>query len=169
MRNLPKEKIKTITIILLSITLIITVPMLNHEKQEDEEQFESFLNEFYHHLDLTLMAADNILESPEDIEDWDYHLKKLRHHLDQTSLVLETGNRFIDWDIQIESYFFKYVSNFSADDEPTEEQLAELENIRDALQYMKDGLYSEETGQENKDLSIDQFNEIISEGAKLGE
>ncbi|RPF51067.1 hypothetical protein [Aquisalibacillus elongatus] len=141
----------------MAVVLFITVPWLVLEKVEDKQQFEAYLNEFYKTLDDTHRDVEAIQSNPDEMSPLliDQNLEKLNS-------ILRLGNRTINNDIQDQPRFF--VGRISAD----EVQQAELEKVEEGLSYMLDKLHSEETGQENPDLTVEMFGEIIEKGASIG-
>ena len=166
--DMKKKGINTTYVIsVLVIILVITLPMLIYAKQEDKKQFESFLNEFYSKLDNTLDSVDYLLSSVDsDISD---RLIELDHKLETTNLLLHIGSRSVDSRINDQPRFFigRIIQN-QHNSGLTDEQKSELEKLQRGLKYMKDGLYSQKTGQEIK-ISVKEFNQIIEEGARIGE
>ncbi|AOM83877.1 hypothetical protein [Salisediminibacterium beveridgei] len=162
-----KEKIKTYALILLTICFVITAPMLFQAKMEDRRQYEAFLNEFYANLDNTLYSIEYFLSEEEKGVTT---LASIEHNLETTHLLLRMGDKTVNSHISAQPRFFAGRITQHPNDEGTltEEQQSELEKVREGLQYMKEGLYSEETGQENKHLSAKEFNAIIEQGASIG-
>jgi len=101
-----------------------------------------------------------------DISD---RLIELDHKLETTNLLLHIGSRSVDSRINDQPRFFigRIIQN-QHNSGLTDEQKSELEKLQRGLKYMKDGLYSQKTGQEIK-ISVKEFNQIIEEGARIGE
>ncbi|WP_138420840.1 hypothetical protein [Aquibacillus sediminis] len=166
-----KEKIKTYALILLSVILVITFSLHFQKINEEKRQYEAYLNEFYAHLDSTVYSVQYLLSNREEM-DITGNLMNIEHNLETTNLLLRMGDRTVDSNITSHPRFFvgRIMPNPLNDDgRLTNEQRSELEKVQKGIEYMKEGLYSEQTGQENKDLSVKEFNEIIKEGAKIGE
>lgn len=160
----------TYVISVLVIVLVITLPMLILANLDDKKQFESFLNEFYKNLDSTLDSVDYLLSTEDsDIAD---RLIDLDHNLETTNLLLRMGYRTVDSRIKDQPRFFigRIIQKQNNNDGGlTDEQRSELEKVQKGLKYMKNGIYSQETGQENIKISVKEFNEIIEEGARIGD
>jgi len=166
-----KEKVKTYALILLSGVLVIIFSLHFQKINEDKRQYEAYLNEFYAHLDSTVQSVQYLLSNTEEM-DITGNLMSIENNLETTNLLLRIGDRTVDSNINSHPRFFVgriTLSPANDDRRLTKEQRSELEKVQKGLEYMKEGLYSEQTGQENKDLSAKEFNEIIEKGASIGE
>ncbi|MBO8173109.1 MAG: hypothetical protein H0Z33_14615 [Bacillaceae bacterium] len=170
MRNISFDQLKIYLLVFLSIAVLIVTPMLYLEKAEKQKEYERFLNQFYHELDGALSQVDFILSSERDEHvDYIYNLALLDKRLERTYLTLEAGSHYVDRDITTPTYFFMNRIKLPQGNEELILEENELRRIKEALQYMKERLYSEETGQENKNITIPELNDILREGARLGE
>ncbi|UCZ54867.1 hypothetical protein LGQ02_09030 [Bacillus shivajii] len=168
------NKAKNIFIIGLSIALIISVFMLYHEKLENkkeyESQYESFLNRFYFNLSDAKAELDVILT--DDIEG--EHLKRslivVESKLNELYAILDLGNATVNRGIRKQDTFLQYsntVSNFAENDTLTTIEEDFIEGMNKVLTVVENGLYSEKIGQEDPNLTIDEFNNILKEGTEL--
>lgn len=165
------EKVKTYALILLSGVLVIIFSLYFQKINEEKRQYEAYLNEFYAHLDNTDQSVQYLLSNTEEM-DISGILMSIENNLETTNLLLSIGNRTVDSNITYHPRFFVgriTIEPANDDGRLTKEQRSELQKVEKGLEYMKEGLYSEQTGQENKDLSAKEFNEIIEKGASLGE
>jgi len=173
-KNLLTDRLKNYLLILLSIAVIISGPMLYEEKVKNNREYGRFLNQFYHELDITLSQIDFLLSSYEGDENFDlgYNLSLLDKRLERTHLTLESGNNYVDSEIRTQTYFFMNrikIPRANDDGELGKNVKEELESIKEGLEYMKVGLSSEGTEQENKNITVKEFNEILKEGAAIGD
>jgi hypothetical protein len=170
MKKISNDELKNYLLVILSIAFIIGAPMLYLEKVEDKRHYERFLNRFYHELDTTLYAVENVLSSSETEEHLLESLMRLEKRFERTYLVLDAGNSFLNDDINKQTRLFMHRINLNVieDGKFQENERYELKRIKEALEFIKNGLYSEETGQEGKNISIKEFNEILEEGARIG-
>lgn len=160
-------KIKTYLLIIISFALIITGTQLYQEKQESKRQYESFLNHFYFELTSAIQSLQSVLEQPLEGKDLEQALLHVEQDLERTDFMLEAGSYFVDRDIGHTSIFSNHPINQFADDHTlTNEEVHYLENLKKDLDSIQMGLYSDETEQENPNLNIHAFNDIIT-GSKL--
>ncbi|WP_202078729.1 hypothetical protein [Caldalkalibacillus salinus] len=129
------------------------------------------MGHFYSELNTTLSTVEYVSSSPETDEQLLTSLMRVDEGLKRTNLMLEVGSSFINTDISSQPFFFMHRIHHQVneDGELDEHQWNELKKVKDGLEYMKNGLYSEETGQVDKNISIQEFNQIINEGARMGE
>jgi hypothetical protein len=156
-------KIKSFLLVILSVALIITGFQLYQNNQESQRQFESFLNQFYFKLESAISSVDSILEQPSEGNDLEQSLLQLDRDLEQTDLILNAGYRLIDREIYGHTFLFSNhpINHFADNNRLTEDELNYLEDLKKDLKTIQMGLYSDETGQENRNLSIQRFNDII--------
>jgi hypothetical protein len=156
-------KIKTYLLILVSLALIITGVQLYQENQESKRQYDLFLNQFYHKLESAMSSLDTVLEQPLEGNDLEQALQHFEKNLEQTDLVLDAGGRFVDRQIYSHMSIFANhpINQFSDNNMLTDVELQYLENLKKDLETIQTGLYSDETGQENPNLSVHRFNDII--------
>jgi hypothetical protein len=156
-------KIKTYLLIILSVALIITGVQLYQSKQESQRQFESFLNQFYSKLEAARRSLDSVLEHELEGNDLEQALLQVEKNLEQTDLVLDAGGHFVDREIFSHMSIFAYhpINQFADNSTLTDAELRYLQNLKKDLETIQNGLYSNETGQENRNLSVQHFNDII--------
>src|SRR5690625_2996069 len=154
-------KIKTYLLIIISLVLIFTGVQLYQEKQESQRQFESFLNQFYFKLESTINSLGSILEQPLIENHMEQALLQLDRELEQTDLILNAGNLFVDREIGSFIFSNHPINHFADNSTLADEELSYLKDLKKDLETIQMGLYSDETGQENSNLSIHRFNEII--------
>ncbi|MFD1363134.1 MULTISPECIES: hypothetical protein [Bacillaceae] len=167
MKKLPLDKIKTCLLILVGFALVVTGVLLYQEKQESKRQYEIFLNHFYHELTSVMQPLDSILEKSLEGKELEQALQQVEQNLEATDRVLNAGSLFVDRDIASHVSFFSNhpINQFADDNTLTNEEVQYLENLKEDLDTIQMGLYSDETGQENPELSIRVFNDIITGGS----
>ncbi|GAB3790258.1 hypothetical protein [Virgibacillus kimchii] len=158
-------KLKTYLLIILSLVLIITGVQLYQANQESQRQFESFLNQFYFKLESTISSLDSVLEQQLEGNDLERALLQLDRDLEQAALILNAGNLFVDRAIGSHIFSNHPINHFADHNTLTDEELHYLENLKKDLETIHTGLYSYETGQENPNLSVHRFNDIIKGSA----
>ena len=74
---------------------------------------------------------------------------------------LENLIHIVDTGIEVNG---KHISdNFLEDDALSQKEISFLVSLKEEFLYLRQGLYSEETGQVNPDLTLMQFEEIVKE------
>ncbi|MDR5659857.1 hypothetical protein RH915_10185 [Serpentinicella sp. ANB-PHB4] len=161
-RKWTKNNLSIICIVLI-IALTITSLMLVNEKIHNRRGFEGFLNEFYFINRSLSHRLESVLEQEEVSNE---QLAKLSREFKKVYVALRTADRLLKDNIN--DGFFDLINLgayqvdemiFSANLDSTREDLIK---IKEKILYIKENLYSEETGQENRNLSIEEFNNIIS-------
>ncbi|RPF52232.1 hypothetical protein [Aquisalibacillus elongatus] len=171
------NKLSKILLVAMAILVIAFGIIFNQYKQvldERERQWERFLNEFYFALDVAIRSIEAVLNNEDQIEDQrlEEQLNELSTYLIKSGTILEAAQDFHDHDIRNTQFF-----QVAADSIPTVAELkgespldgdSLYEQERELMKFIhitltegKQLLYSEETGQENPNLSVDEFNEII--------
>ncbi|TFJ93229.1 hypothetical protein [Lentibacillus salicampi] len=157
-------KIKSGLLIVISLALIITGIQLYQEKQENNRQFELFLNHFYFELTDIIRSLNAVLKEPMEGKELEHALLAVKDGLERTDFMLEAGSDFADRDIHAHPSFFSNhpLGQFSDDGMLASEEADYLEDLKNDLDTIRSGLHSDESGQENPDLSIRAFNNIIN-------
>ncbi|MBO8155676.1 MAG: hypothetical protein H0Z32_04390 [Bacillaceae bacterium] len=167
MKNIRLIAVKNILLIFLSVAFIISTLMIFHEKKQDKRQYEHFLNRFYFQLDDTIASLEYALtiKDPEKQELLTSAMYKIEKNLEETHLTLEMGDLFLDKNIRTSVHYFmnRGIPLFANDGKLTVEEEAFLLKMKENLEFIRQGMYSEETGQEDPNLNVDTLNELISE------
>ncbi len=176
------NKFKNIAIIVLAVGLFFSVNKMNQNKDEYERQYKTFINHFYFSIKDSQTTLNRIIELhhlPSVQDNLEEELHRFNEQMLKTNYILQYGNLFVDRDI----YYFRYFQNmnflihglhsttnnrdpiivppFAEDGVIDEAELAVLKWIKDDLDTIQQGLYSEETRQENPNITVEQFNEIV--------
>ncbi|MEN2766067.1 hypothetical protein [Ornithinibacillus xuwenensis] len=160
-------KIKNYILLISVILVVIMGILLFQEKKESNKQYELFLNHFYHELDLSISSVDTVLsltpETKKKEEGLTEILYQIEKRVERTGLILETGNNLLNNEIRTETNYFIHrgIPGFGEDGEIDESEKEYLKTLKNELELIRKGMYSEETGQENPGLTIKQFNELI--------
>ena len=175
MFNSKAQKVMGIVIIILLIVTSILSSLYYQQAKESEEQRERYINHLYFAVDRSIYRMDMLLENNEDSLEND--IRNLATELSEADAIIRYGNLFLDRDLY-RSDFFRYASNYlygvnmtgtvTAEVPPMGEnnQLSEgdlklLNTIKGYLEKAKEAMYSEQTKQENPNLTIEELNEII--------
>lgn len=154
--------IKNYLLIILSFALIITGVQLYQEKQESRRQYELFLNHFYFELTSAIQSLHSVLETPLEGNELEQALLHVEQDLERTDFMLDAGSHFANRNIGHASIFSDHpIMQFADDNTLTNEEMRYLENLNKDLDTIQTGLYSDETKQENPNLSIHAFNNVI--------
>lgn len=172
------KKIRLLLEVLLILTLMITGYNLHKEKQEDQRQFSSFLNHFYFSVIHTEQQIDRVL-AVEDNSHLQESFETLQYDLEKANTILEEGRSFVDHSIRHTRYFqeMEFVATgitahnngikvfefppFAEDGKIDKDERVILTIIKQDLEGIKQGMYSEETQQEDPNLSLDAFNRVL--------
>ncbi|MET3683467.1 hypothetical protein ABID56_001562 [Alkalibacillus flavidus] len=167
MTRLMTNRFKNYTLIILAVLVVIGGIIIYQDASEDQRQYELFLNHFYHDLDMTIASIESLLdrydESEGEIDRLDDRLSVINTRLEKAGTRLDSGDLFLDSSIRDAPRFFYHreVYRMGADGELRRDEVDQLQALLDELKTLADGMYSEERGQEDPDLAVDQFNELI--------
>ena len=170
------NKVMGILICVLAISLGVFSSLYYQELKEDERKRELFINHLYFSIDSSLYNIDNIMEAKDGNERESY-IRILEKTLLEADAILRYGNMFINKDLY-RSDFFRHASNFlygvnltgtvnaqvppiGENNQLTESDLKLLYTIKGYLENAREEMYSEQTKQENPNLTIVELNEII--------
>ncbi|WP_062108076.1 hypothetical protein [Bacillus niameyensis] len=171
MKRLTIGRLKDYTLIFLVILLVAGGFKFYDEKAEERRRHESFLNNLYfelmrsvHVIDLTL-SFDPETDANENLTGLLYSIED---RLQSIELTLKLGQHWVDKDIhsarfQLSFLYREDIPGFSKDGVLDNSEKLYLETLRDELESIREGMYSEETKQENPNLTIKQLNKLISE------
>ncbi|KHE73203.1 hypothetical protein [Halobacillus sp. BBL2006] len=170
---------KTMAYILGVVLVVLAVGGYQYSKEvrEENRQFDYFLNHLYSSVDSSIGRIDYMLkEKPED-EDLVAAVRLLDEDLLKANTVLHSARTFINMEIY-NTYFFLDATNFlygitssgeftfklppiSEDGHLGEKEIAILETLRDYMNGTKEAMYSDETMQEDPELTVNKMNEIL--------
>ncbi|GAA0497644.1 hypothetical protein GCM10008986_25810 [Salinibacillus aidingensis] len=148
MKQLPIDKIKTCTLIVLALLVLIGEPILYQEKAEDKRDLELLLNHFYHELDRTISAMDYTLsldlDKQENQENFIRSLYSIEKHLERTGLMLKAGDFFVSDTITYEPIFFinRGITGIGEDKQLDASEATFLRNFKNELETIRKRLYS---------------------------
>jgi hypothetical protein len=172
----------SIAIVILAIALIVSVSKINESKDERQRQFETFINHFYFSITDSLHTLDRIIEFhhlPSILDNLEDELNGFREQMQKVDYILYYGNVLNNNDIYYSRYFSHMnfmteglhstsnnrdpviVPPFAEDGVIDEAELAVLKWIKEDLDTLQQSLYSEERKQEDPNITIEQFNEIV--------
>jgi len=171
------QGIKKTAIILLIIALLISLYidyLYFKEKERYEDKYRIFLNHLYFNIDHSLKTVSKILDEETPSSQQDKNFLRLSNSLMQTHLLLSESLFYLD-DYHYGITFFQEVNNaidgfeyngkkispFLADKKIDKSERAYLVELKNVLSEMQQKLYSEETGQENPNISKYVFHETI--------
>ena len=174
MKHSVVEKLKTYALIFLVILTIVGCVKFYNDKQEEGSKYESFLNAFYFELSRINQVIDLTLTAePEEGIDEKQRLSSLLYSIDnrleRIVLIIDLGNRWVDKDIYSNRFHLsvfnnrEYLPGFAADGILDNDERLFLETLRSELESIRSGMYSEETKQENPNLTIEQLNKLITD------
>jgi len=159
------KKAKNILLVLLSIGLTISLIFLNKEEEEDRNQYEGFLNRFYMELSPTIDTIEWLLSNEKDKTDEAYQTRVsiLETRLAKLYTILDVGDATLTYDIH-HNFTFALYAHYEDINEKNKKYLKELKEV---LLFVQKEMYSEETRQEDPNLTVEEFNQIIDEGTEL--
>ncbi|MBH0231425.1 hypothetical protein [Halobacillus yeomjeoni] len=145
--------------------------------QEEKKEWKSFVNHFYFSVERSIRSIDAMVEHKPQDEVLKEHIKRLNQELLKADVILEDGNYYVNDLITKTNYFqdltlFLYGINLrgdidaevpplAEDDRLDEQELKLLRTLKGHLSEAKREMYSKETGQENPDMTISAFNQIV--------
>ncbi|MCD8502822.1 MAG: hypothetical protein LRY71_15610 [Bacillaceae bacterium] len=136
---------------------------------------ELFLTIFILQLIEWYEDIDEIIDNNEDIDTLVFNFNRLHEHMQKADQLLYYSSAFINKEIYYYFYFknlefygswisviHKLCSPIFRRWKLDEVEIAILEWVKQDLENIRQGLYSEETRQEDPKISIDKFNEITT-------
>lgn len=168
-----KGKLKKLYILLSPILiLVLSVVAYQHIQnvQEESRDWELFLNHFYGSLDRSITHIDYLLEQNPENEDLNEGIHDLEVYLVRSDEVLNHSQMFLNGKI-LDSNFFqssaRIIQPIVEDNVINDKEAEALNELRSKMADAKQEMYSEETGQENPELELEAFNEIVLTFFKL--
>ncbi|WP_216827386.1 HMG-box domain-containing protein [Alkalihalobacterium elongatum] len=171
------QKITGGIIALLVLTLLILSYQYYVGVKENDQQWKTFVNHFYFAIDNSIFAIDHLLENEYTSKNLEGKVRKLEKELLRADAIISHGNSFMNNDLYrsnffLEATYFLYGINMTGtitvelppmgeNGVLEERDITLLRTIRGYLESAKQGLYSEQTKQENPNLTIDEVNKII--------
>lgn len=144
------------------LALIFTGVQLNKEKKENKRQYELFLNRFYIAVERPITLIDYVLEEAPEERELERSLLRIEHELEKADELLDAGCTFASLDIGYTQIFTRHpIVQFADGDELTNEEKQYLKDLKEDLQSIRIGMYSDETEQENPNISPYAFKEIL--------
>lgn len=142
-----------------------------------ERQWELFLNHLYFFIDRSISVIDQLIENPNEVDRLEEQIKLLERNLLEADAIVRYCRLFLDDDLY-PGDFFRGASDLlygvtmtgivNAELHPigeegrlSEADISILNTIRGNLDYAKQEMYSEETNQENPNITRAEINEII--------
>ncbi len=172
------QKLKNYALVLLTLVLVITCYNIYQNNLEYKRQYQTFVNHFYFSINDAISSIDNLVNYPNG--NVDVNLSRLKERLQKVDYILFYGSFFVDREI----YYYKYfedmqfminglhltvnnrapveVAPFGEDGIVDEEEILYLQLMKNDLEQILNGLYSEETRQENPHITIKEFNRIVT-------
>ncbi|TMN22097.1 hypothetical protein [Lentibacillus cibarius] len=172
------SKDRKIMIVIIGFLVVFSgiITFLNYQdKQEEERQYEVFLNHFYFSVDDSLGRIQHLIEEKPQNEELDKRIQSIRDELLQANTIIRNGSSFLNSEI-IPTQFFRYsvyflegidikgtakISPIAEDGALDDKEIKLLKTIAGYLAKAKQEMYSPKTGQENPELTIKELNQII--------
>src|SRR5690625_412232 len=152
---------------IMLILLIVTGVQLYKEKKENKKQYQLFLNRLYVTVGSSISQIDHVLREVSEGRELERSLLRIEHELEKVENLLDSGRLLASLEIGHTQIFSQHpIVQFSDDDKLTKEERQYLKDLKEDLQSIRIGMYSEETEQENPNLSMEAFNDILS-GSQL--
>ncbi|EOC99682.1 hypothetical protein [Caldisalinibacter kiritimatiensis] len=167
-------------IIILLIVLLIISSYFNYQyyryKQKESYKYEIFLNHFYFSVNYSINILDEILNEQLISEQLNKKIMRLVYFLNEADHLLSESAFYIEGVNSRGTTFFKLVSNvisygteyegnkitaFLNDYKINQSERAYLSELKKYLEDIHSKLYSDETGQENPNISKYVFNHEI--------
>ncbi len=159
------RKVENYIFLFLAVTIIFLVVLIFQEKKEDQREYDRFLDQFFLEVDLTLGSIDHLLSDTEE-DDVMRDLLEIDKRLERINIVLESGNHFVDEEIETQPYLFmhriKDSENENEDGTLERSQRLELEKIKRALEAIQKG------SDEKNELKVNDLNEILNKASEIG-
>jgi hypothetical protein len=185
--NDTKQKVKKITIAVLIFSLGISI-FLNYqyfkEKQEQQRQYETFLNHYYGAIHESLLSVNRLLDNEhQSKEQINRELINLSEHLNRFAYISSSAAYYVEGVYVSGINLFRLAANvimlggkhngeqipsFIENNQLTKSEKVYLTEIKKHLEYIHVKLYLEETGQENSHLSKDEFRSIGGYVTRIG-
>ncbi|RWZ54602.1 hypothetical protein EQV77_13195 [Halobacillus fulvus] len=155
---------------MLLIALSIVGYQRYQEVQHENDQWKLFLNHFYYSVDQSISRMDTMIERNPEGERLVEWMHDLEVDLMQSQDVLKHTHMFLESDL-LDPNFFESASAFlpilTEDGELDEEEIDAMTDLRNRWAEVRDWMYSEETGQENRELELEDMNAMIQEKLPL--
>lgn len=163
MQRPSNRKVENYIFLFLAVTTIILAVLVSQGKIEGQREYDRFLDQFFHEVDRTLGSVDHLLSETE-VGDVKGDLLEIDKRLERIHIVLESGNNFVDEDIDTQPYLFMHRIKNSVNEDGTLEQAQklELEKIKRALETIQKG------SDENNDIKVNDLNEILNKASEIG-
>lgn len=165
-------------IVLLVIVLGALFYVNAQQVKEEERQWQVFLNHFYFSIDRSIHSIDQLMDRQDDVDQLENQIRYLERNLLEAEAILRYGRLFLDDELYHSNFFIsashflygiKMTGTVNAELPPMGEngQLSEsdiiiLHTIRESLNYARQEMYSEQTRQENPNLTHAEINEIFT-------
>jgi hypothetical protein len=168
---------------IIGVTLLITGIfsfLYYQEVKEEQRQWETFINHFYHSISKSKDRLDALIEKQPKNEKLEPRISLLEREISTAETILDHGHSYLDRDIYYGFHLFKPFSSFlngikyssngtvrlelppmAEDGRLDDKEVTLLIALRDILIEAREAMYSPVTGQENPDLTVEEFNEII--------
>ncbi|MCA0984345.1 hypothetical protein LCL89_09830 [Halobacillus yeomjeoni] len=148
------------------------------DAREEERQWKLFINRFYYSVDQSIIRLDSLIDHKPEGEVLKEHIHRLNEEFTTAHVTLENGNHYVSDRIPHTRFFRKapgYLYGISsgsegggvpplAEDQRLDEQeINRLKTLRSYLSEAKSDMYSEETGQENPEMTKEAFQKMIND------
>ncbi|QST01008.1 hypothetical protein IMZ31_05405 [Pontibacillus sp. ALD_SL1] len=131
---------------------------------EDKEEMETFLDEYYNQVLLTSSSASYVLSNTDDPEQLEKGIDELAKRIDKLDTLLSTGHTYVDDHISVKGFAESVELQEVENSTPSESQLNNIENLKKAMDHIAGELRSDDPARDNKTVSVETFNDILSEG-----
>jgi len=162
------NKTKNVFLIFITIGVFISGFMLYQEKVQNQRGYELFLNRFYNELTPAINDIEVLLyEKDMDEERFNDRIVILETRLAKLDSILDLGSATLSYNIQDQPSFTQYADLENLYENEDNQKV--LRGLKEVLFLVQKEMYSEETKQEDPNLTVDEFNQIIQKGTSLYE
>ncbi|GGD08456.1 hypothetical protein [Pontibacillus salipaludis] len=130
---------------------------------EDKEEVETFINEYYNQAVLTSSSASYVLSNTDNPEQLKKGLDELTKRINKLDSLLYTGRQYVDSNITTKDFARLTELQKIEDSTPTDAQLSNIENLKKSMEYIADELRSDDPTRDNKTVTVETFNDIMSD------
>ncbi|WP_274365225.1 hypothetical protein [Paenibacillus thermotolerans] len=167
------EKMKTYIIIVLVLALVFTIYLLMQNRREEDRRREQFLNQFYFAATQASSHMEKIIKdrkiNRDQVQDLQDDLRRLDHTLSATELYVKNGphyGRFYNSVAEVLEGWthngVKMADHFGLDGNLSAEEEQILKLVMNDLKQITEGMYSDAAKQEDKNMTMDRFNRLVT-------
>lgn len=163
MKFFTKTWLKYELIVILVIGIAVLGGNYMDSYYEDKEEVETFINEYYNQAVLTSSSASYVLSNADNAEQLKKGLDELTKRINKLDSLLYTGNQYVNSNITPKDFARLTELQKIEDNNPTDAQLENIENLKKSMEYIADELRSDNPARDNKTVTVETFNDIMSD------